>query len=142
MVSRPARIRAHVIAGGFPPGAPAGHDHDFSRLRILELLEQHDGVHTTVSGDFTYIEKWLPQCRLLVTYVAGPFADDQRNRVLREWVEDGGRWLALHGSSGGRAVRDAEHGNRRRMMKMAYHHTLGAFFINHPPVRRFRVDVA
>jgi type 1 glutamine amidotransferase len=141
MVTRPTRRRAHVIAGGFPPGSPAGHDHDYARLRILELLQQQDGVHTTVSGDFTDIEKWLPGTEFLVTYVAGPYADEDRNRFLREWIEAGGRWLALHGSSGGRAVRDPEHEGRRRMVKMPYHETLGGFFINHPPVRRFRVDV-
>ena len=25
--------RAHLIAGGFPPGSQAGHDHDYARLR-------------------------------------------------------------------------------------------------------------
>jgi hypothetical protein len=28
------------------------------------------------------------------------------------------------------------------MVKMSHHETLGGFFINHPPVRRFQVDVA
>lgn len=92
-------------------------------------------------GDFTDLEKWLPECRLLISDVAGPFADDEQNRVLRRWIEDGGRWPALHGSSGGRAVRDPNDPNRRRMMKTPYHETLGGFFINHPPIRRFRVDV-
>ena len=32
--------RVHVIAGGFPPGALAGHDMDYARLRLLELLEE------------------------------------------------------------------------------------------------------
>ena len=86
-------IRTHVIAGGFPPGKPAGHDHDYARLRILEQLKERDHVHASVSGDYTDIEKWLPECRLLVTYVAGPFADEHGNTVLRQWLEAGGRWL-------------------------------------------------
>lgn len=140
MVSARQRVRAHVIAGGFPPGSPAGHDHDYARLRLLEILEEREETHVTCAGDFTDIEKWLPGTRLLITYVAGPFAGDEENEYLRQWLEDGGRWLALHGSSGGRAVRQ-EGSNRRRMMKMPYHETLGGFFINHPPVRRFTVDV-
>jgi hypothetical protein len=139
---RPERKRVHLVAGGFPPGRPAGHDHDYARLQLLDILQQHDHVHTTVAGDFTDLEKWLPECRFLITYVAGPVADDEQNRVLREWIEDGGRWLALHGSSGGRAVRDKVQEGRRRMMKQPYHETLGGFFINHPPIRRFQVDVA
>jgi type 1 glutamine amidotransferase len=31
--------------------------------------------------------------------------------------------------------------SRRRMVKTSHHETLGAFFINHPPVRKFQVDV-
>jgi hypothetical protein len=27
--------RAHLITGGFPLGAHAGHDHDYARLRLL-----------------------------------------------------------------------------------------------------------
>ncbi|MYE45658.1 MAG: ThuA domain-containing protein [Chloroflexi bacterium] len=87
------------------------------------------------------MEKWLPECRLLVTYVAGPFADEQGNTVLRQWLEAGGRWLALHGSSGGKAVRRPDT-SKREMVKMPYHETLGGFFINHPPIRKFRVDLA
>ncbi len=30
--------RAHLIAGGYPPGQSAGHDHDYARLKLLELV--------------------------------------------------------------------------------------------------------
>ena len=140
VTARPERQRVHVIAGGYPPGQPAGHDHDYARLRILEQLKERDAVHTSVSGDYTDLEKWLPGCELLITYVAGPVADDEQNRVLRQWVEAGGRWLALHGSSGGKAARMPD-SNRRRMVKQPYHDTLGGFFLHHPPIRRFQVDL-
>jgi hypothetical protein len=132
--------RAHVIAGGFPPGSWGGHDHDYARLRILEQLKERDNTHTTVSGDYTDIEKWLPDCKVLITYVAGPFANDEQNTVMRQWIEAGGRWLALHGSSGGKAGRMPD-SNRRQMVKMDYHDTLGGFFIHHPPIRKFRVNL-
>ncbi len=32
-------------------------------------------------------------------------------------------------------------GRARQMVKTAYHATLGCFFLNHPPLRRFRVAV-
>lgn len=134
-------IRAHVICGGFPPGAPAGHDMDYARLKLLSLLGERENVRATVAGDFTDIEKWLPGTRFLVTYVAGPHADERQSAVLRDWLESGGRWFGLHGTSGGRAVRvDAER-RGRRMLKTAHHDVLGSFFLNHPPVRKFRVDV-
>ncbi|MEE8421730.1 MAG: ThuA domain-containing protein [Dehalococcoidia bacterium] len=136
----PQATRAHVIAGGFPAGQPAGHDHDYARLRILEQLQERDNVHTSVSGDYTDIEKWLPDCKVLITYVAGPFANDEQNTVMRQWIEAGGRWLALHGSSGGKAGRMPD-SDRRQMVKMQYHETLGGFFINHPPIKKFRVEL-
>ena len=74
--------------------------------------------------------------QLLVTYVAGPFADEQGNTVLRQWLEAGGRWLALHGSSGGKAMRRPDT-TKREMVKMPYHDTLGGFFLSHPPIRKF-----
>ena len=133
-------VRAHLIAGGFPAGQAAGHDHDYARLRILEQLKERDYVHTSLSGDYEDIEKWLPQCKLLITYVAGPVATDEQHEVLRQWVEGGGRWLALHGSSGGKAAR-RPNSSQREMVKMDYHNTLGGFFIHHPPIRKFQVSL-
>lgn len=134
-------VRVHVVAGGFPPGATAAHDMDYARLRLLQLLHEAPNVHATVASDFADLERWLPGCRLLLTYVAGPYPDDAQNRVLRAWLAAGGRWLGLHGTSGGRAARVDGDRFARKMVKLAHHDTLGGFFLNHPPVRRFRVDV-
>ncbi len=134
-------IRVHVVAGGFPRGSSAGHDIDYARLRILQILQQNARVVTSVSGDFQDIDEWLPKSDLLVSYVAGPFPDESQSQRLEEWLDAGGRWLALHGTSGGRAVPMPD-GNPGRMMSRARHHeVLGAFFLNHPPIRKFRVDV-
>ena len=132
---------AHVIAGGYPPGTFAGHDIDYARLRFLQLLHERDAP-ATVAGDFTDIGKWLPERRLLVTYLAGPYADDAQAAYLKSWLEGGGRWVALHGSAGGKAARVEGAGHRRTMVKTSHHETLGAFFLNHPPVRRFTVHVS
>jgi len=131
--------RAHLIAGGFPPGSSAGHDHDHARLRLLGLLAEQD-VQASVANDFADIEKWLPVTRLLVTYVAGPYPDAAQCRAMRTWLEAGGHWLALHGTSGGRAER-VEGVRQRRTVKTEHHALLGSFFLTHPPLCRFRVDV-
>ena len=83
----------------------------------------------------------MPTCHLLITYVAGPYLNDEQNAVVRQWLEDGGRWFGLHGTSGGKAVRLDETGSARKMVKTSHHHTLGSFFLNHPPLRKFRVHV-
>jgi type 1 glutamine amidotransferase len=131
--------RAHVITGGFPPGRVEGHDHDFARLRLLEMLREEQAP-ASAANDFVDIDRWLPISRLLITYVAGPYPDAGQSESIRQWLEDGGHWLGLHGTSGGRAVRVAED-RRRRMLKLDHHTVLGGFFLNHPPIRRFRVDV-
>ncbi len=132
--------RAHLITGGFPPGAAAGHDHDHVRLRLLGLLaEQH--VPASVGNDFADVTKWLPVSRLLVTYVAGPYPDAAQCEVIRGWLREGGHWLGLHGTSGGRAER-VEGLRQRRTVKSDHHGLLGSFFLTHPPICTFRVDVA
>lgn len=136
----PARPgRAHLIAGGFPPGSDAGHDHDYARLRLLEFLAEQE-IPASVAGDFADVEKWLPVSRLLITYVAGPYPDAEQSRAIRWWLEEGGRWLGLHGTAGGRAVR-VEGQRQRRFLKLDHHAVLGGYFLTHPPIRRFRVDV-
>ena len=140
-MSNSKAVRAHVIAGGFPVGSSAGHDMDYARLRLLQLLHEQSRVTTSVTGDFTDIEKWLPGCQLLVTYVAGPFPNEAQDKFLRTWIEAGGRWLGLHGTSGGKAVSVDGDRKVRRMVKSNHHGTLGGFFLNHPPLRRFEVQV-
>ncbi len=136
----------HLIVGGYPPGSPAAHDMDYVRLQLLGELAGSpaaEGRHTTVSSDYAGLDRWLGPARLLVTYAAGPVPTDDEHTALRAWLEGGGRWLALHGSSGGRAARVERDGKTRRMMVRQPHHaTLGGFFLNHPPVQRFAVKVA
>jgi hypothetical protein len=139
MPSTDRPVRAHVITGGFPPGQPAGHDHDYARLRLLQILDER-GVPASVGNDFHEVGRWLPLSRLLITYVAGPYPNEEQNQLIRDWIMDGGHWLGLHGTAGGRAARIPE-SRRRVMVKTPHHDTLGGFFINHPPVRKFRVNV-
>ena len=111
------------------------------RLRLLEALAEVPGVQTTVSSDFADLGRWLPDCGLLVSYTAGPYLDGDQNALVTDWMAEGGRWLGLHGTSGGRAGRIEGDPTARRMVRLEHHETLGAFFLNHPPIRRFRVDV-
>lgn len=132
--------RAHVVTGGFPAGSPAGHDHDHARLRLLTLLAEKD-VPASVANDFGDVAKWLAVSRLLITYVAGPYPDATQTAAIQTWVEAGGHWLALHGTSGGRAAR-VEGVRQRRTVKTEHHGLLGSFFLTHPPLCKFRVDVS
>jgi hypothetical protein len=132
-----SRVGVHVVVGGFPPGSSAAHDMDYARLRLLELLAERDDVRITVASDYADVERWLDASRLLVTYVAGPYPMGAQLDRLDRWLREGGRWLALHGTSGGKSVpfeRDGRAG--RAMVRMPHHDALGCFFLNHPPIRR------
>src|SRR3954451_20106458 len=131
--------RAHVIAGGFPPGSAAGHDHDYARLRLLTLLAEAT-IPASVGNDFADVGKWLPTSRLLISYTAGPYPDATQCQAMRDWLESGGHWLALHGTSGGRAER-VEGMRQRRTVQSEHHALLGGFFLTHPPICEFRVEV-
>ncbi len=135
-------IRVHLVVGGFPPGEPAGHDMDYVRLKLLEVLHETPRARVTVSSDYRDIARWLETSRFLITYAAGPYPDEDGNAALKQWLEAGGRWFALHGTSGGKAAPVGESRRVRKMVKMPHHATLGAFFLNHPPARKFRVKVA
>jgi type 1 glutamine amidotransferase len=132
--------RAHLIAGGFPPGSPAGHDHDYARRRLLDLLAERD-VPASVANDFADVEKWLPVSRFMITYAAGPYPDAAQCRAIEGWLAAGGRWLGLHGTSGGRAER-VEGSRQRRTVKTEHHALLGSYFLTHPPICKIRVDVS
>jgi len=134
-------IRAHIVAGGFPRGSSAGHDIDYARLRILQILKENARVVASVSPDFADVGNWLEDSDVLLTYVAGPYPDDRQVETIRAWLASGGRWLALHGTSGGRAVPIPDGSSGRTMSRAEHHELLGAFFLNHPPIRKFRVDV-
>jgi type 1 glutamine amidotransferase len=142
-MSEPGYQRVHLITGGFPVGSLAGHDMDFVRQHLLGLLQEIPSIRTTVANDYQDIERWLPGTDLLMTYVAGPFATDAQAEFIDGWLREGGHWLALHGSAGGKAVKiDTPQGRRKQMVKAKHHETIGSFFINHPPIRRFTVQVA
>ena len=85
--SVPARV--HVVAGGFPRGSAAGHDIDYARLRILQLLQDEGRATASVASDFRDIDGWLPKSDLLVTYVAGPFPDDRQCELIAAWLDGG-----------------------------------------------------
>jgi type 1 glutamine amidotransferase len=138
MTDAPPR-RAHLIAGGFPVGSNAGHDQDYARLRLLGLLAERD-VPASVANDFSDVEKWLHVSRFLITYVAGPYPDAIQCRAIERWMENGGRWLGLHGVSGGRAER-VEGSRQRRTVRMEHHPLLGSYFLTHPPICKIHVEV-
>ena len=131
--------RAHLITGGFPAGSPAGHDHDYTRLQLLGYLAEQE-IPASVANDFADVEKWLPVSQLLITYVAGPHPNAEQSAAIQQWLEAGGRWLAFHGTAGGRAEEVAGF-RMRRTVKLPHHAVLGSYFLTHPAIQTIRLKV-
>ena len=60
-------VRVHLIAGGFPVGSAAGHDHDWIRTQLTSMLTTDAvGVQLSHAMDFSDVEKYLPVRRLFL----------------------------------------------------------------------------
>jgi penicillin amidase len=92
---------APLGVGGYARGARAGQIRD--RLRARDRLSEADMLQIQLDDRALFLERWQ---RLLLTVLAGPWADSDPGRVeLRRLVTDwGGR--AAHGSVGYRMVHD------------------------------------
>lgn len=129
----PERIDAHFVAAG------KYHDIDYARLELLKLLAEHPQIRTTVACDYSDTAR-LDSCRFLITYCCDMMPSKEETVAIREWVEGGGKWLALHGTNS--ILRFTEDGvdapdERPDIMEM-----LGTQFKAHPPIDKFTVEVA
>jgi type 1 glutamine amidotransferase len=118
------------------------HDFDFARLELLRLLGEHDEFRVRVQPTYEDTTSFEPggsfPAEILVTYTCDVRPSERAQRVLRDWVERGGRWVALHGTSfahdlspDGWAVADP---------MPLFIDTLGSRFVAHPPIAPYRVD--
>ena len=117
------------------------HDFDFARLELLKLLAEHDVIRVRVANDYRDIDG-MCSADLLVTYTCDEVPDKDGQKTLKKYVEQGGKWFALHATNSVltwlshdppllRAPRD----------EVDFMETLGSQFLAHPPVESFRVEV-
>lgn len=74
------------------------HDFDFARLELLKLLAEDDRVRVRVFGNYEDLAA-LVACDMLVSYTCDVVPSLTAQEALRDWVERGGRWYALHGTN-------------------------------------------
>ena len=128
-----APLRALLVCGG------KFHDFDFARVELLKLLGEHPEVRTRVCEEYANLAA-LREADFLVTYTCDVKATEEEQRALADFVEAGGRWLALHGTNSVMEfTRDGVVCPRTHPLLMQ---TLGSQFVAHPPVGRFRVRVS
>jgi type 1 glutamine amidotransferase len=123
----------HLIAAG------KFHDIDFARLELLKLLAEHAEIRTSVASDYADTEN-LAAADLLITYTCDLIPDAAQTAVLTDWLEAGGRWLALHGTNS--VLRFADDGKVECPdVNPAFTRLAGSRFGGHPPIAPFKVHV-
>jgi type 1 glutamine amidotransferase len=130
-VSRP--LRALLVCGG------KWHDFDFARAELLRLLGENPEVGTRVAEDYRDLQA-LRESDFLVSYACDLRPSEGEQRALADFVEAGGRWLALHGTNS--LLEFTARGVAAPRSHPLLVQVLGSQFLAHPPVGTFRVRVA
>jgi uncharacterized protein len=126
------RIDAHFVAAG------RFHDIDFARLEILKLLGEHQNIRTTVAMDYSNTDR-IAACQFLITYTCDMLPTEAEATAIREFLNKGGRWLALHGTNS--ILRFTDGGVDCPEERPDVMEILGTQFKAHPPIGPFRVEI-
>jgi type 1 glutamine amidotransferase len=122
-----------VAAGQF-------HDIDFARLELLKLLAEHSNIRVKVADSYRDIEA-ISNSKVLITYTCNLLPSEDEQLALQKWVEDGGKWFALHGTNSILEFLDGGGVNAPEIAPILMK-TLGTQFIAHPPIQPFTVKTA
>jgi type 1 glutamine amidotransferase len=110
-------------------GSPVrNHDFDFARRALLDALYAAGDIRADVYNNYD-LGPALEAGDLLVSYTSQVPVADAQCQALSRYLEDGGRWFAIHGSN---SVGDNQH-----LPKI-----LGSRFVAHPPYTRYSVTVS
>jgi len=127
------RVDVTLVAGG------KYHDFDFARLELLKLLAEHDDLRVRVQPDYEDAEA-IAAGSILVSYTCDVRPSESAQRTIRDWVEQGGRWVALHGTNSALEL-DAPQGVAAPRVFPLWADTLGSQFVAHPPIAPYPVEV-
>ncbi len=116
------------------------HDIDFARLELLKLLAEHENVRTQVAADYHDLEA-IGESDFLITYTCNLVPTEEEQLALKDYIEAGKRWFALHGTNSIlRFLADGRVDSPE--MAPVLMSTLGTQFIAHPPIAPYKVRVA
>ena len=90
--ARAPRIDCVLVAGG------KYHDIDFARLELLKLLAEDPAIRVRVFEDYENLAA-IEAADMIVSYTCDIVPSLPAQEGLKRWLERGGRWYALHGTS-------------------------------------------
>ena len=128
------RIDVTLVAGG------KYHDIDFARRELLGLLAEHDEFRVRVQPDYEDTSG-ITGSSILVSYTCDVRPSENAQREIRKWVEQGGRWVALHGTNAALTLGGPNGVEAPRVFPL-WADTLGSQFVAHPPIQPYTVQVS
>jgi type 1 glutamine amidotransferase len=131
------RIDAYLVCAG------KYHDFDFARLELLKLLADDDRVRVKVAQDYRDLDA-ITASRFLITYTCDLRPSEAEQQAIRGWVEDGGRWLALHGTNCALDAPGQLDGTLFETPRVfpVWADTLGSQFLSHPTIEPYVVTTS
>jgi type 1 glutamine amidotransferase len=130
----PGPINAYIVANA------RYHDTDFAALELLKLLAEDDNIQTKVADSFANVEA-IAASDFLITYTCDLRPTREEELGLREFVSNGGRWIALHGTNALLDFTDEGQVIAPRIND-TFMETLGSRFISHPAIEPYTVTVS
>src|SRR5690606_38840158 len=131
--TQPGHIDCVLIAAG------KYHDIDFARLELLKLLAENPRIRVRVFEDYSNLDA-IAQAAFVVTYTCEVLPNLEQQQFLRQWLKNGGRWYALHGTNS--ILNFMEDGQvETPNWAPLFMETLGSQFASHPPIGPFTVNV-
>ena len=115
------------------------HDVDFARLQLLGLLAEHEEFRVRVQPDYEDADA-IAAGAILLSYTCNLRPSLAAQTTIREWVQNGGRWVALHGTNAALDVGTPNGVDSPRVFPL-WADTLGSQFVAHPPIAPYLVEV-
>ena len=129
-----SRIDVTLVAGG------KYHDIDFARRELLTLLGEHEEFRVRVQPDYEDTTG-IAKSSILVSYTCDVRPSEKAQTEIRSWVENGGRWVALHGTNAALTLGGPNGVDAPRCFP-SWADTLGSQFVAHPPIQPYTVQVS
>ncbi len=126
--------RVYLVAAG------DYHDIDFARLELLKLLAEHETIRTEVAANYHDLDA-IARSDFLITYTCNLVPTGEEQAALRNYVADGRRWFALHGTNSILKFLNSGAVDAPETAPVLMS-VLGTQFIAHPPIQPYRVEVA
>ena len=128
-----SRIDVTLVAGGMY------HDVDFARRELLDAAGRARGVPrpgpTRLRGHRRHRRRLDPR----QLHLQRPPEPRGASNTIRDWVEGGGRWVALHGTNSALDVGTPNGVDSPRVFPL-WADTLGSQFVAHPPITPYLVE--